>query len=178
MLMSLWLTTNKVNRMGMKLFALVLVDFPNWIGALSAVALVVLTLLTLLVLKEYATDTKTIAKASASQTEDAQKPFLVLRTKYRPNGELWIVENQGFGPAINIRHSEVGGSGGFTENVNPLAKGDCVFLDTFDINVMRNHVFTVEYESLSGTKYRTVVAWEDGVMRTTFLTSPTSPVPR
>jgi len=153
----------------MEIFAVVLVDFPNWIEALSAFALVVLTLLTLLVLRDYAADTKTIAKASASQTEDAQKPFLVLLTKYRITGEVWTVENQGFGPAINIRHSEAGGSGEFTENVNPLAKGEYVFLDTFDINVMRNYGFTVEYESLSGTKYRTVVVWEDGVMRTTFL---------
>ena len=118
-------------------------DFPNWIGALSAVALVVLTLLTLLVLRDYATDTKRIPKVSVLQTEDAQKPFLVLRTRDGPNGELSIVENQGFDP-LSIGHSEVGGSGGFTENVDPLAKGDCVFLDTFDINVMRNHVFTVE----------------------------------
>lgn len=100
-------------------------------------------------------------------------PFLVLLTKptYGQYDEVmpeWAVENQGFGPAINVRHSEAGGSEVFTENVNPLAKGDYVFLTGFDIDVMRNHVFTAEYESLSGTKYRTVVVWEDGVMRTRF----------
>lgn len=160
----------------MEIFAVILTDLPTWIEALAAVAealaaaaIVVLTYRSLVVLKEYATDTKAISRASASQTEDAQKPFLVLLTKYRSKGDVWTVENQGFGPAINIRHSEVGGSGGFTENVNPLAKGEYVFLDAFEINVMRNHVFIVEYESLSGKKYRTVVAWEDGVMRTTFL---------
>jgi hypothetical protein len=41
-------------------------------------------------------------------------------------------------------------------------------LEGFNVDVMQNQVFTAEYESLSGTKYRTVVAWQGGVMRTTF----------
>jgi hypothetical protein len=56
----------------MEIFAFVLVDFPNWIEALAALGLAFLTYRTLLVLKDYAADTKTIAKASASQLENAQ----------------------------------------------------------------------------------------------------------
>jgi hypothetical protein len=47
----------------------VLVNLPSWIEALSAFAVAVLTLMTLIVLKGYAADTKTIAKASVLQTE-------------------------------------------------------------------------------------------------------------
>jgi hypothetical protein len=54
------------------------------------------------------------------------------------------------------------------ENVRALARDDYFFLEGFDVDVMRNQIFTAEYESLSGTKYRTVVAWPEGVMRTTF----------
>lgn len=88
---------------------------------------------------------------------------------FQQYGGGWAIENQGFGPAINIRHSDAGGGDQFRENVRALARGDFFFLEVFNIDVMRNHVFTAEYESLSGTKYRTVVAWPDGVMRTTFL---------
>jgi len=59
----------------------IIVNLPNWIEAVAAVAIVALTYLTLVVLKEYAADTKTIAKASILQTENAQKPFLVLLLK-------------------------------------------------------------------------------------------------
>jgi hypothetical protein len=50
----------------------VLANSPNWIEAIAALAIVGLTYLTL------AADTKTIANASLLQTENAQKPFLVL----------------------------------------------------------------------------------------------------
>jgi hypothetical protein len=56
----------------------ILVNLPNWVEALAAVAIGVLTYRSLLVLGDYAADTKTIAGGSASQTENAQKPFLVL----------------------------------------------------------------------------------------------------
>jgi hypothetical protein len=149
----------------------ILVNFPNWIEALAAVAIVVLTYLTLIVLKEYAADTKTIAGVSVSQTENAQKPFLALVFKTEnvvqrfPGG--WALENQGFGTALNIRHSEPRGNAGWVY-ATPLAKDNSHVLGTFDIDVMRNHGFAAEYESLSGTKYCTVVAWQDGLMRTTF----------
>ena len=74
------------------------VNLPNWIEAVAALGMLVLTYLTLVVLKDYADDTKTIAKSSASQFENTQMPFLVVAPKPQ-NG--WVIENQGFGPAIN-----------------------------------------------------------------------------
>jgi hypothetical protein len=148
-----------------------LVNLPNWIEAVAALAIVALTYLTLVVLKGYAADTKTIANASVLQTENAQKPFLALLPKPQEPGKHgggWALENQGFGPAMNIRHSDAGGSGQFRENVRALARDDYFWLEGFDPDVMRNQIFTAEYESLSGAKYRTVVAWQEGVMRTTF----------
>src|SRR6476659_8139428 len=80
---------------------------PNWVQAGAAVALVVLTAATLWVLKRYADDTGTIAKASAAQTENSQMPILVLirHTIIMPNykKDEWSIQNQGFGPALNIR---------------------------------------------------------------------------
>jgi hypothetical protein len=149
----------------------IFVYLPSWIEALSAFTVALPTLLTLIVLKGYAADTKTIANASVLQAENAQKPFLVLLLKPQEVGKHaggWALENQGFGPAMNIRHSDAGGSGRFRENVRALARDDYFFLETFNIDVMRNQIFTAEYESLSGAKYRTVVAWHEGVMRTTF----------
>ena|ERR1700722_19661289 len=148
----------------------VLANLPTWIQTLAAVAIVGLTLATLLVLKDYAADTKTIAKASLAQVENAQRPFLVLLPKPQEllqHGGGWAIENQGFGPAINLRHSDTGGGGEFRENVRALGRGDFIILVGFDINVMRNHDFTAEYESLSGKRYRTVVTWPNGVMQTT-----------
>jgi hypothetical protein len=51
------------------------------IEALAALALAVLTYRTLVVLRDYAADTKTIAKVSLSQAENMQKPFLALLAK-------------------------------------------------------------------------------------------------
>jgi hypothetical protein len=61
-----------------------------------------LTYLTLVVLKDYAADTKTIAKASASQLEDAPIPFLVVVQKPRtPDFQGgWFIEN----PRIRACH--------------------------------------------------------------------------
>jgi hypothetical protein len=149
----------------------VFVNLPEWIEALAAVAIVILTLLTLLVLRDYAADTKTIAKVSLSQAEDMQKPFLVLLSKPQElnrHGGGWALENQGFGPAINIRHSDPGGNEQFRENVRALGKGDFFIMEGFNIDVMRNHVFTAEYDSLSGKRYRTRVEWRDEIMRTAF----------
>jgi hypothetical protein len=145
---------------------------PNWVQALAAVALVVLTGATLLVLRGYARDTKTIADKSVEQIENAQRPFIALVSKaadVRPHFTGgWVIENQGSGAALNIRHSEPQGNDGWVENVTPLAKGDFHPLSTFNSTVMQHRVFTIEYESLSGTQYTTNVDWPDGVMRTRF----------
>jgi hypothetical protein len=77
-----------------------LVNLPNWLEALAAVAVAVLTYLTLTVLKGYAADTKTISNAGILQTENAQKPFLVLLCKPQELGKHaggWALENQVLG---------------------------------------------------------------------------------
>jgi hypothetical protein len=79
----------------------------------------------------------------------------------------WVIEHQGSGPALNIRHSEPHGEEGWTENVTPLKVGDLKVIP-FDGEVVQNRGFTIEYESLSGKQYVTTVTWEDGVMRTRF----------
>lgn len=136
----------------------------QWIQAAVSIA-------TLLVLCIYAVDTRKIAKASLLQIENAQRPFLFLLQKppvFGQHGGGWALENQGSGPAINVRHSDIGGGGQFRENVRALAKSDFLIFEGFNIDVMRNHVFTAEYESLGGRRYRTVVQWHDSIMRTTF----------
>jgi hypothetical protein len=151
----------------------IIYHLPNWIQALAAAALVGLTWRTLLVLREYAKDTKTIANKSIEQIEIAQKPFLALVLKPEnivarfPGG--WVIENQGFGAALNIRHSQLQDADGWV-NITPIAKSDFHVLTAFDENGMRarNRVFTIEYESLSGIKYATVVDWQHGVMRARF----------
>jgi hypothetical protein len=69
---------------------------------------------------------------------------------------------------MNIPHSDFEGGGQFRENVRTLAKTDFIILEGFNIDVMRNHVFTAEYKSLGGRRYRTVLQRQDGIMRTTF----------
>jgi hypothetical protein len=75
----------------------IILNLPNWIQALAAAAIAALTYRTLSVLKKYAEDTQKIAEASVSQIENTQMPFLAVVRR-----EAWTVENQGFGPAINI----------------------------------------------------------------------------
>jgi hypothetical protein len=148
----------------------ILANLPIWIQTAAAAAIVGLTWWTILILKDYAADTKTIAKSSLAQVENAQRPFLVLLPKPQElgrHGGGWAIENQGFGPAINIRHSDPGGGGEFRENVRALGQGAYIIVEGFNIDVMRNHDFTAEYESLSGRRYRTVVTWPNGVMQTT-----------
>jgi len=65
--------------------------------------MVFITGATLCVLWGYARDTKRIADDSATQVERAQMPFLALGMRERDESSPgWILENQGFGPAINI----------------------------------------------------------------------------
>jgi hypothetical protein len=148
----------------------ILANLPIWIQTAAAVAIVGLTWWTILILRDYAADTKTIAKASLVQVENAQKPFLVLLPKPQEAGRHgggWAIENQGFGPAINIRYSDPRGGLELRENVRALARDAYIIFDEFNIDAMRNHDFTAEYESLSGRRYRTVVTWPNGVMQTT-----------
>ena len=92
-----------------------ILNWQNWIqsvaaliGALAAIGLAALTFLTLLILRNYAADTKRIANDSSSQVERSQMPFLALVWRPQrgvPDEYTWYLENQGFGPAVNIRRS-------------------------------------------------------------------------
>jgi hypothetical protein len=104
-------------------------NLPNWIQAGAAVALVVLTAATLWVLKRYADDTATIAKVSALQEENSQMPFLGLVKRRSQSANFiipyWVIQNQGFGPALKVRFSVRSQEG--TENqgtISALAQGE------------------------------------------------------
>ncbi|HTA24594.1 MAG TPA: hypothetical protein VK763_13765 [Terriglobales bacterium] len=149
-----------------------LANLPNWIQSLAAVGLVFLTFWTLKVLRGYATDTATIAKSGIEQIEKMDRPFVALLQKpaeHLLHGGGWAIENLGKGAAINIRHTVLTGEAGlWVETVSPLAVGAFSWLPAFNIEVMRNFVFTIECDSLTGKRYRTVIDWPDGAMRTHF----------
>ena len=149
----------------------VLAALPDWIQALAAVGIVVLTTWTLKVLRGYARDTKRLADDSASQTERAQMPFLAVARK---DGDgPYVVANQGFGPAINVLYRGYRGvaenEGKSTGSLFSLAPGG----HSHDFNLIGTtfqcgKALEIEYESLSGKKYRTVVTLAEGTMHTTF----------
>jgi hypothetical protein len=139
----------------------IFINLPNWIEALAALGIVVLTYLTLVVLKNYAADTKTIAKASASQLENAQMPFLAVVQKPRtPDFQGgWVIENQGFGPAINATWSYTQAG----KAIRPLPalapRAMHVVQNEFPQLVGNQLGVSIDYESLSGLKYQTLITW-------------------
>lgn len=147
----------------------------NWIQALASVGIVVLTVLTLIVLRRYAADTKTIAKVSASQTENATMPILVVvkRTNITPNyrEDIWSIKNQGFGPAINIRFT------GHAEGANetsikltfPLGAGEERVIREIEEVLNKWLKFEMWYESLSGLEYGTKVRMGEQGLHTKFI---------
>jgi hypothetical protein len=147
-------------------------DAASCIQALASVCLVILTGLTLRVLRQYTTLTNTIAdtgikqaKIAAEQVENSRMPFVVLIAKpaeINRHGGGWAIENQGSGPALNIRHSDPRGNEGMFQTLRTFAVGDFQILNNYDVDVMRNHEFVIEYESISGIRYTTRVDWSDG----------------
>jgi hypothetical protein len=140
-------------------------DLPSWIQALAALSLVILTFLTLIVLRGYAADTKAIANVSASQTESSQMPFLAV--VMRSGG--WGIENQGLGPAINVRY----GTHPAQRSIGALPAGNiyAAHADIADAFSLKQRVL-IEYESLSGMKYLTLVTMVDSVIQTKFQKLP------
>lgn len=69
----------------------IVTNLPNWIQAGSAVAIVVLTFLTLLVLRDYAADTKKIAKASVTQVENKRNHSLPYSSNRQKLGDTEAV---------------------------------------------------------------------------------------
>lgn len=150
-------------------------DLPSWIQALAALSLVILTFLTLIVLRKYAADTKKIANVSASQTESSQMPFLavVMRPETYNSSGGWGIENQGFGPAINVSYSSSDQADAAFMQVEPIAKGGILaaHADIADAFSLRQRL-VIRYESLSGAKYRTTVTMVENVMQTQFQKLP------
>jgi len=135
-------------------------NIPNWIQAGAAAILTGVTIWTLIVLIGYAGDTKTLAKNSAAQIELNQMPFVALVWVTTPNlGPHWAIQNLGFGPAINVYYS-----GWRNEKLNlptaapPLGVQNLHPISNNSAEISRSALgFTIEYESLAGKKFRTVV---------------------
>jgi hypothetical protein len=147
-------------------------DLPNWIQAGATIVLTGITGWTLKVLREYAADTKRMAQSSVEQSENAQMPFVVLAEQTGPHRTcLWMIHNQGFGPAVNIYHSRWRGPAvpNMMTATPPLAPTEKTMIDDNSANIRtENDGFRIEYESLSGRKYRTVVFQHGDVSKTTF----------
>jgi len=155
----------------------ILANLPNWIQALVAVGILVFTGWTLSVLRGYAADTNRIAEASvtqtkmsASQLEHSQMPFLGFAISLDRFGQQagWGIENQGSGPAINVKWVQIQ-SGKGVRSIPSLAVGATTGPDTEVGNTVMEHAgMQIDYESLSGLKYRTVITWEGAIMQTQF----------
>ena len=157
---------------------MIVLDISSWIQALAAVAIVVLTGWTLAVLRRYATDTKTIAKVSAAQTENSQMPFLgvVQRTgrTERFGINYWAIQNQGFGPALNvhfsIRTQEAKETYG---NISALAPGEEYSLaGDKGSEIGHGTIIRIQYSSLSDVAYMTNAQLKNGQMTIGFQKPP------
>jgi hypothetical protein len=147
-----------------------LLNLPSWIQALAAVSIVYLTVRTLLVLRDYAADTKRIARAGVTQIENSQMPFLALAMSYNLQGLAagWVIANQGSGPAINVKFSHIQ-SGSGVLSIPPIAAKEASEVYPAVGNAATAHeAIQIDYESLSGSKYLTVIRWEGAMMQTQF----------
>jgi hypothetical protein len=139
----------------------ILINLPNWIEALAALGIVVLTYRTLVVLKDYAADTKKIAKASVSQLDNTQMLFLVVVQKPRTADFQggWVLENQGFGSAINVTWTYTQ-HGRVVRPFLPLAPRAIHDVQNEYAQIFGNPLgLSIDYESLSGLKYQTLITW-------------------
>jgi hypothetical protein len=136
------------------------------------VCLVILTLLTLIVLKGYAEDTNKIANAGVLQLENSQMPFLAVAMREGTPAQEggWEIENQGFGAAINISYSEYREDGKHMRSTPPLGRGAKRhnLHNVIVAALAQREGFEIEYESLSGLKYRTTFRTEGGDTKTRF----------
>jgi hypothetical protein len=80
------------------------------------------------------------------------------------------IQNQGFGPAINIHYSgDNQGNERVMKSTPPLGAGEWRELHNQISTVFaRWHVVELKYQSLSGRTYETRVTVEDGQMRAEF----------
>jgi len=137
----------------------------------SEIFIAIVNSLTLIVLFKYAWDTRTIARNSTQQLESLQMPFVTLAMrKDDERNSNWTIKNQGVGTAINIHYTRY-----LAENMpaimqwlTALAPGEDYPLPRQSDHLMAAGGFAVEFESLSGNRYRTKVEWVNGDVRTKF----------
>jgi hypothetical protein len=144
---------------------------PNWIGAIAAIWLAVVTTWTLVILRRYAADTKTIAKASVEQIENSQMPFvgLVMTTGESSRIAPWAIRNQGSGVALNIYFSRLVNENVTMQWMTPLAPGEeCPLEREVGVILGAESGFVVEYQSLAGRKYRTTTRRVENQLKVTF----------
>ena len=80
----------------------------------------------------------------------------------------WVIENQGSGPAINVKWAQIQ-SGKAANFIPSIAAGMRTMLDNEFNDAIGHHAeVQIDYESLAGLKYRTVITWEGEVMHTAF----------
>jgi len=134
------------------------------IQAMSALAAAAVGVLGFAVLCKYAWDTRTIAKATAIQARDRVLPFLALNLVAANDGPFrwdeWRLENQGFGPAINIKHWLFDDPVP-RQRLSIMQGTDARICDTttedgrlFTENMRARRGFVVEYESIAGEHLR------------------------
>ncbi|WP_158819235.1 hypothetical protein [Granulicella sp. S156] len=119
----------------------------------------------LAVLCKYAWDTRTIANATAFQAKDNVLPFLALNLVTLKQGlyltcDEWQLENQGFGPAINVKHYLFDDPIP-KQRLSIMQGTESVICDTttqegrlFTDNMRSKKGFIVEYESIAGESLR------------------------
>jgi hypothetical protein len=141
---------------------------PMWIQPAAETVLAVVTFLTLIVLCKYAWDTNRIARNSSIQVENSQRPFIALIMTEVHGQRFWKFKNQGCGPAVNIRylHYLPDPKPPIMVWASPMAPGDEYSLPRENDPGMRKGGFRVEYDSLSGKRYRTTVEWAEGNIKT------------
>jgi hypothetical protein len=140
--------------------------------------MVVLTFLTLIVLRRYAKDTRDIARFTAQQLENSQRPFLVLEFRNAGQGrpadipDLADIRNRGTGTALNIEYKTPGQAEPANRWPNPLAtnaESKISFPQIKRQGWQLEHGLVLEYDSVSGRRYRTTVARDvEFKLRTTF----------
>jgi hypothetical protein len=133
----------------------------NLIQTIANATLAVLTGWTLKVLRDYAKDTKVLAENSSKQIENSQTPFVTLvMTPERVSDSEWAIKNQGFGVAVRISYTRHLGDGRSPtmQWTTSLGPGEQRRVMRGDGSLMNEPFgFKVEYQSLSGKKYRTTV---------------------
>jgi hypothetical protein len=135
--------------------------------AVAAVIAAVFAILGFIVLCIYALDTKTIARAASNQTKDNAIPFISLDLTSdasehgaMPNARSWKLENQGSGPAINLKiwllndHKPKQRFSMMKGTVRKLLDFNGPDNEVFHTRMRRPEGVKAEYESLAGEKLR------------------------